>query len=47
MQPVKNNELTPYITSENSNLKRAEIQKITNLEIPAKSVVTFVGDLEY
>jgi O-glycosyl hydrolase len=44
---VKNNEVTPYITSESTNLKRTEIQKIDNLEIPAKSIVTFVGELEY
>lgn len=41
---LKNNEVTPYITSENSNLKRNNMQKIDNLEIPAKSVVTFVGE---
>lgn len=44
---IKNNEVTPYLTSENSNLKRTNTQKIDNLEIPAKSVVTFVGELEY
>jgi len=43
---VKKNELTPYITSENTNLKRADIQKIDAVEIPAKSVVTFVGELQ-
>lgn len=43
---LKNNELTPYITSENSNLKRAELQKMDNLEIPARSVVTFVGEFQ-
>lgn len=43
---LKNNEVAPYVTSENSNLKRAEIQKIDNLEIPARSVVTFVGEFE-
>lgn len=44
---VKNNELTPYTTSETSNLKRGTVQKTDNLEIPAKSVVTFVGELQY
>lgn len=44
---LKNNELTPYVTAENSNLKRSEVQKIDNLEIPAKSIVTFVGELQY
>jgi len=44
---VKNNDFTPYITSDNSNLKRAATQKIGNLEIPAKSIVTFVGELQY
>ncbi|MCD0466042.1 glycoside hydrolase [Flavobacterium sp. ENC] len=44
---VKRNELTPYITSDTSNLKRADIQKMDNLEIPAKSIVTFVGELEF
>ncbi|MNE43949.1 Glucuronoxylanase XynC precursor [compost metagenome] len=43
---LKNNEVAPYVTSENSNLKRAAIQKIDNLEIPARSVVTFVGEFE-
>jgi O-glycosyl hydrolase len=43
---LKNNEVTPYITSENSNLKRADTQKIDNIEIPAKSVVTFVGEFK-
>jgi O-glycosyl hydrolase len=44
---LKNNEFTPYITSDASNLKRAEVQKNGNLEIPARSVVTFVGELQY
>jgi O-glycosyl hydrolase len=44
---IKNNELTPYVTSDTSNLKRTTVQKIDNLEIPAKSVVTFVGQLRY
>ncbi|MEO8534067.1 MAG: glycoside hydrolase [Flavobacterium sp.] len=44
---LKNNKLTPYITAENSNLKRGNVQEANNLEIPAKSIVTFVGELEY
>ncbi len=44
---IKNNDFMPYVTSEKSNLKRTEIQKIDNLEIPARSVMTFVGELEY
>jgi len=44
---LKNNEFIPYITSDASNLKRAEVQKNGNLEIPARSVVTFVGELQY
>ncbi|MEM0578399.1 glycoside hydrolase [Flavobacterium polysaccharolyticum] len=43
---LKNNEMTPYVTSESANLKRANIQKIDAVEIPAKSVVTFVGELQ-
>lgn len=43
---LKSNEFTPYITSDKSNLKRGEIQKSNNLEIPAKSVVTFVGEFQ-
>ena len=44
---VKNNEFTPYTTSETSNLKRGTVQKTDNLEIPPRSVVTFVGELQY
>ncbi|PKB18001.1 glycoside hydrolase [Flavobacterium sp. 5] len=43
---LKNSELTPYVTSENSNLKRANIQKIDKVLIPARSIVTFVGELQ-
>jgi O-glycosyl hydrolase len=43
---LKNNELTPYVTSESTNLKRANVQKIDAVQIPAKSVVTFVGELQ-
>lgn len=41
-----NNEVTPYITSANSNLKKADKQRINNIGIPARSVVTFVGELQ-
>lgn len=43
---LKNNELTPYITSDDSNLKKGETVKSHKMTIPAKSVVTFVGKLE-
>lgn len=43
---LKNNEVTPYITSESSNLKKAALQKIDTIVIPAKSVVTFVGEFQ-
>lgn len=41
---LKNNELTPYVTSENSNLKRGINVKSDKFEIPAQSIVTYVGD---
>nr|WP_315254703.1 glycoside hydrolase [uncultured Flavobacterium sp.] len=41
---LKNNELTPYITSDNSNLKKAGIVKSDKFEIPARSIVTYVGE---
>ncbi len=43
---LKNNDVTPYITSESSNLKKNDKQKIDNIGIPAKSVVTFIGELQ-
>ncbi|MBK5721773.1 glycosyl hydrolase [Dysgonomonas sp. Marseille-P4677] len=43
---VKNNELTPYVTSGNSNLKKGEKANSEKMIIPAKSVVTFVGELQ-
>lgn len=43
---LKKNEMIPYTTSENLDLKRGKVQKIDNLEIPAKSVVTFVGEFQ-
>lgn len=41
---LTNDELTPYITSENSNLKKGSPVKSSNFEIPARSIVTYVGD---
>lgn len=41
---LKNNELTPYITSENSNLKKGTNVKSDKFEIPARSIVTYVGE---
>jgi O-glycosyl hydrolase len=43
---LKNDELTPYITSENSNLKKGSVVKSTNFEIPSRSIVTYVGELK-
>lgn len=43
---IKNQSLTPYITSESSDLERSETVSIDNIIIPAKSVVTFIGELE-
>lgn len=42
--PLEKNALSPYVTSENSNLKRGEILKNNKVEIPAKSVITFIGN---
>lgn len=38
-----NNTLTPYTTSETTNLKKGIDVTATNFEIPAKAVVTYVG----
>lgn len=43
---IKNQSLTPYITSESSDLEKSETVSIDNIIIPAKSVVTFIGELE-
>ncbi len=43
---LKKNEVTPYTTSERSNLKKGVVQKIDCLVIPAKAVVTFVGEFK-
>ena len=43
---LKNDELTPYITSESSNLKKGSVVKSTKFEIPARSIVTYVGELK-
>lgn len=40
---VKNNELTPYVTSENSNLKKATNVTADKFEIPARSIVTYTA----
>lgn len=41
---LKNNELTPYVTSENSNLKKETNVKSDKFVIPARSIVTYVGE---
>ncbi|MFV8324790.1 glycoside hydrolase [Flavobacterium sp. ZS1P14] len=41
---LKNNELTPYVTSEDSNLKRGANVNSSKFEIPARSIVTYVGE---
>lgn len=43
---VKNQEWIPYTTSDTFNLKRGAVQKTNNLEIPARSVITFVSKFE-
>lgn len=40
---VKNNELTPYVTSENSNLKKVTNVTVDKFEIPARSIVTYTA----
>lgn len=40
---IKNNELSPYITSENSNLKKAATVSAAKFEIPARSIVTYTA----
>lgn len=40
---LTDNKLTPYITSETLSLKKGTAVEATNLEIPARSVVTYVG----
>ncbi len=40
---VSDNKLTPYTTSETLSLKKGTAVDASNLEIPARSVVTFVG----
>ncbi|GAA3745599.1 glycoside hydrolase family 30 protein [Flavobacterium ginsengisoli] len=40
---VTDNKLTPYITSETMSLKKGTAVDISGLEIPARSVVTYVG----
>lgn len=43
---IKNGRLTPYTTSERSNLEKGEAVAIDNIIIPARSVVTYIGELE-
>lgn len=43
---IKNKSLTPYITSESLDLTKGNTTDIGNMVIPAKAVVTFVGELE-
>lgn len=39
----KNNEFTPYVTSENSNLKKSTNVAVDKFEIPARSIVTYTA----
>ncbi len=41
-----NNKFTPYITSDTKNLKKGTDVDAANFEIPARSVVTFVGKFQ-
>ncbi|SEA93305.1 O-Glycosyl hydrolase [Flavobacterium gillisiae] len=41
---LKNNVLTPYVTSEDSNLKKSANVNTTKFDIPARSIVTYVGE---
>lgn len=43
---IKNRLLTPYITSEGSNLAKGAEVATDKMVIPAKSIVTYVGELE-
>lgn len=43
---LKNQTLVPYVTSENSNLAKGTEMPVDELSIPARSVVTFVGEIE-
>lgn len=40
---LADNKFTPYTTSETSNLKKGTAVDASNLEIPARSIVTYVG----
>ncbi len=40
---LKDDELSPYVTSENSNLKKSINVKVDKFEIPARSIVTYTG----
>ena len=41
---LKNKTLTPYITSESSDLEKGEAVAIDNIIIPAKSIVSYIGE---
>ena len=43
---LKNQTLIPYTTSETSKLGKGAAIKASEIVVPAKSVVTFVGELE-
>lgn len=43
---LENNALTPYITSETSNLSKVADMPTNNIVIPSKSIVTLVGQLQ-
>lgn len=43
---IKNRSLTPYITSESSNLEKGKEVAIDKIIIPAKAIVTYIGEIE-
>ena len=43
---IKNQSLIPYITSEGSNLEKGKEVAVDNIVIPAKSIVTYIGEVE-
>lgn len=43
---IKNNKLTPYITSASSNLKKGTEVSADNIVIPAQSVITLIGEFQ-
>lgn len=42
---LKNKTLTPYITSEGSDLEKGETVAADNIIIPAKSIVSYIGEI--